>query len=605
MVRVKFLGACREVTGSMHLVETENVKILLDCGMRQGKNVPRVYEFPFDPEEIDYVILSHAHIDHSGLLPLLYLKGFRGKIISTTATRDVTELLLLDSAKIMKEEQEKYNIPPLFDEYDVRETMLFFETYEYHRPIKLEDGVKVEFLDAGHIVGSAVTLLRINETILCYTGDIGHGNSPLMNPPETPKAVDVLIMESTYGNREHESREEGIRKLAEICNEVLKDGKLLIPVFAVGRAQEIIFELKRLMQAGKIPRVKVYLDTPLGCNVTEIYRNYAYMLRREFYELFLKGKDPLSFEQLEYVKSAGRSIEIARSDEKCIILSASGMLEGGRVLNHLPKILPDENSAILFVGFQAEGTLGREILDGAKKIAFGDTEIDVRCRVYSISCFSAHADKYGLRNFVEQMDYYPTQIFIVHGEKEQAEGLYKILPKVRKCIPNQFDEVVLSPSKGTDLILDENIGFVKAFGLEFTQEPLAIVREGGGRLRVVRFGDLIGMLEESKRVCEERMKTLVTEKVESIDVDDNALERLREFRERKILSNKLAREIVNLLLKGNKNEVIRLLRLKKEKRRFPVSDENLVEEFVSFMTSLITQKSEEEIIGLFKELVHL
>lgn len=609
MVKIRFLGACREVTGSMHLLDTGKTKILLDCGMRQGvDSVEREKHIPFDPSEIDYIILSHAHIDHSGLIPYLYLRGFRGRVVTTTATRAIAELLLLDSAKIMKEEYEKSNIPPLFDERDVVEVMSHFDAYPYNKPVRLQD-VKLSFLDAGHILGSAVTLLRINGLQICYTGDIGSGTSPLMNPPTPPKEADVLIMESTYGNRRHEDRAKAVETMKAVISDTIKaGGKVLIPVFAVGRAQEVLYVLRNLRD--KI-RVKVYLDTPLGSRVTDIYKSYSNMLRKEFYELFLRGKNPIEFEGLEYVTTYNRSRELAKSNEPCIILSASGMLEGGRVLNHLPYILQDENSTVLFVGYQAEGTLGRQIVDGNKLVYVNGDEVDVRCNVVNVSAFSAHADEDGLVGFVEGMDYYPRRIYIVHGEEEAARNLLARLPKVRKSIPERGEEADLGwgGRAGMDgeregrAIIDFKPGFVDFMGLSIHPEPLLLVREGE-MLILRRYGEVVGeLMSAGEELAVEIRAAVKSAEVEKISVEAGDIARLREFMEAGILSKKLSKEIVCTLLKEGRDEVIRMLHLKRDKDRFPVKDPEVVNDFVEYMVNLLKTRKEVEIVAAFEELI--
>ena len=301
-MRIQFIGACQEVTGSMHLVEAQGKRILLDCGMKQGKGPEglKTPNLPFQPEDIDWIVVSHAHVDHSGLLPWMVDQGFKGEIISTEATRELCNLLLLDSAKIMEEDYRsgRSTEVPLYSKESVLETMNRFRTISYRSTFEMGDGIELKLYDAGHILGSAIVVMDVKGSgMICYTGDLGHGKSPILNPPSIPEEdIGLLVMESTYGNRYHQDPETGKRKLAEVVNETVNNrkGKLLIPVFAVGRAQELIYDIKQLMNQGKIPRCKVYMDTPMGFSATELYRSFSYCLRKEFYGLFLEGRSPLT-----------------------------------------------------------------------------------------------------------------------------------------------------------------------------------------------------------------------------------------------------------------------------------------------------------------------
>ena len=376
---------------------------IFSCALDYGMD-PRVREHP--PFKPDAVYLSHAHLDHSGFLPLLEDVS----IYSTAATKEVARLLLLDAVKVMKEKHEI----PLYTEEDVHRIMKNFKTVDrYGDSIETELG-EVVFFDAGHILGSSVIYFK--DLDLLYTGDIGHGRSLLMKEPQHIEA-ETLIIEGTYAGREH-PKESAADVLAKIINETKK--KVLIPVFSVGRAQEILFILKILKEGEKIPDIPVYFDSPLAQNVTDLYRNFMYYLKPEFRDYFVKGEDPFKFEGLEYIKGYNRSLDVAEADERCIILAGSGMLEGGRALNHLPKILQDKNSAIVFVGYQAENTLGRLILESreGEEIPLEDRRVRRFCKVHAVTSLSSHADHNDLLRYVVRVG--AKKVFITHSESPEV-----------------------------------------------------------------------------------------------------------------------------------------------------------------------------------------
>ncbi|MDI6886073.1 MAG: MBL fold metallo-hydrolase, partial [archaeon] len=350
-MKIQFIGAAKEVTGSCILVETRRSKFLLDCGQRQGEKSENIKGFRFDPKEIDLVVLSHSHIDHCGLLPKLVAEGFDGKIYSTVATRDVAELLLKDSAEIQKEEYERRteegvaSTPPMFTGKDVTEAMDKFSVSEWCVPVDATDDITLTFLDAGHILGASIAVMDIaGAGRLVYTGDIGHGRSPIMNKPARLENTDFLIIESTYGAKQHPKTEpkESIKRIT--LDTFARKGKVLIPVFAVGRAQEILYILKSLYDDDELPKMPVYFDTPLGTEATYLYRHHQNYLRPEFRDSFLKGENPFHFGTLDFVKGYSRSMDVANSKEPCVVIAASGMLTGGRILNHLKTTLEDPNS---------------------------------------------------------------------------------------------------------------------------------------------------------------------------------------------------------------------------------------------------------------------
>nr|MDO8116802.1 MBL fold metallo-hydrolase [Candidatus Sigynarchaeota archaeon] len=419
-------------TGSCHLAEVSGKKVLLDCGMHQGKDKQK-REFSFNPKKIDYVVLSHGHIDHSGLLPLLVADGFTGTIYATPATRDVSQLLLYDSAKIQAEDEEKGLGIALYTESDVSDAMGLFEVHDYTQPFRIGNSIEATFFDAGHILGSALTRLEIaGFGSITYTGDIGHGRSPILNPAAKLPTTDFLIMESTYGDTNHPAKNY-YSEFERVINHAYKNSsKVLIPVFAVGRAQEILYTLGELKKQGSLPEIPIYFDTPMGIHATELYHQHEYALRPEFREYFLKNKNIFKFDGVAFVKSHTESCKIADSTGQAVVLATSGMLEGGRCTNHLPTILPDPNAILAFVGYQADGTVGRNILDGTKEITITE-KIPINCTIERISGLSAHADKDALVSFFDSFPLRPQKTFIVHGEMEKSERFCKHLIKSFRC----------------------------------------------------------------------------------------------------------------------------------------------------------------------------
>ncbi len=449
-MKLKFIGAAKEVTGSCHLLDTGKARIMLDCGGKQGTNESPEPELNFEPSAIDCVVLSHAHYDHCGMLPYLVDNGFKGRIFGTPATFDVAELILDDSARVMAEDVRRGKTKKLlYDEADVETTVRLFHPMMFEEPRKIAEGVTIILHDAGHILGSSSVEIRVEnndaiQTIL-YTGDIGGGRSKIMNPPKQVKNADYLIIESTYGNRLHHTTDPW-DEIEAVANDVIKrGGRLLIPVFAVGRCQDVLYALNSLYNMRRIPNTNVYMDSPMSCDATTLYHHSAIYLNPEFRRALVNDPRPFDFGKLEYVKKRIRSEKIAKRNEPGIILSASGMCEGGRILNYLPHILEDPKSCILFVGFQGEGTRGRAILEGAKEINLDGTNYKVRCEVKKINSLSAHADKDALKRYVEGFTTKPKKVFIVHGEKEPAESFANDLKciGVDAVVPNEGDEVEL------------------------------------------------------------------------------------------------------------------------------------------------------------------
>ncbi|MBI5032301.1 MAG: MBL fold metallo-hydrolase [Chloroflexi bacterium] len=439
-MKITFHGAAGTTTGSMHMIETDNERILLDCGLYQGHRAEafeRNSNFPFDPKTLSAVILSHAHIDHSGNLPSLVKHGYAGKINCTSATRDLVTLMLRDSARIQEQDAEYLNqkksrkglppIEPLYSVQDAERTLPRLVGYGYNEWYRVNDNARAMMVDAGHILGSAITTLEINEngrTIrLGFTGDLGRPDTSLLCDPDIAHALDYLIIESTYGNREHGMLKDAQDELAQIVHEtVTRGGKVIIPSFAIGRTQEIVYTLHLRTEAGELPRIPIYVDSPLAIDATDVFRLHVESLCEDVRDHLMDHDDPFGFHGLHYTRSVEESKRINTLPEPCIIISASGMCEAGRILHHLKNNLEDKRNTILFVGYQAENTLGRRIVDGARKVrVFGD-EFTVNARIAMANGFSAHADHSELIDWVNKVKDGLKGVFVVHGESESSQA---------------------------------------------------------------------------------------------------------------------------------------------------------------------------------------
>lgn len=438
---IEFFGAAQTVTGSRHLLHINGKKILLECGLFQGKR-SETYDknknFQFNPAEIDALILSHAHIDHSGNIPNLVSKGFNGKIYATSATVDLCKIMLKDSAHLQQRDIEWVNkkrkkkgedeIEPLYTLEDVEKSLQYFVDFQYDEEINLFPGIKLMFKDAGHILGSAGIFLEIDEgngktTNLGFSGDIGRPDSPVIKSPDVLRDIDILIMETTYGNRFHTETDTVEEELASTIIQVIeRGGKIIIPAFAVGRTQTIVYMLHKLFNQNRIPSIPIYVDSPLAVDATAVFEAHPECLDRETYRIFLQGgEDPFGFSRLKYIKTTDESKELNEKSGPMIIISASGMAEGGRILHHLAHNIGNPKNLILFVGYAAAHTLARKIMDGNESVNIFGEAYEVRAKIKSMDYFSGHADQKELLDYVRLNDKNRLKnIFLVHGEADQA-----------------------------------------------------------------------------------------------------------------------------------------------------------------------------------------
>ncbi|MFC1804799.1 MBL fold metallo-hydrolase RNA specificity domain-containing protein [Candidatus Omnitrophota bacterium] len=459
---IKFCGAARTVTGSTHLVSTDRSDIILDCGLFQGRR-DEYYEvnsnFSFVPQKIDACVLSHAHIDHSGNIPLLIKKGFRANIYSTPTTRDFCHYMLPDSGYIQEEDVKYVNkinrrkgLPPrspLYTKIEAEKSLKYFRPVDYHKPFKIAKDILLTFYEAGHILGSTVPALDIKTAKgnlrIAYAVDLGRFGMPLLRDPENPEDVDYLIIESTYGSRAHSDIKEAEKELADAINRTQRrGGKVIIPSFALERTQLIVFFISELIKRKKIKRIPIYVDGPLAVNLTEVFRNNAHYFDDITQAAFLNHTDPLGYDNITYIKNPDESKRLNDSARPAIIISASGMCENGRILHHLKNNIENPKNAIIVIGFMAKHTLGRRIVEKNRQVRIFGRPYDLNAEVVVINAFSSHADKNGLVDYCRSFRQGLRQVFIVHGEPEQAEQLRANLRRelnLKPKIPAK-DEVV-------------------------------------------------------------------------------------------------------------------------------------------------------------------
>ena len=433
-LRLTSHGAAEQVTGSCHLLEAAGRKILVDCGMFQGGHENEEENhgpLGFDPAEIDCVLLTHAHLDHCGRLPLLVSGGFHGEIVSTAATRELARLVLLDAAHIAEEEAERKarkahrrgreGPPPLFTMTEAMNAVgAFGRAAEYGKPIEVAPGIEAIFHEAGHILGSASVAVRAGGRTILFSGDLGNPGRALLNDPAPPRGCDYIVTETTYGDREHRPLQESIEELWGAVSETLEGGgNLVIPTFALERAQEILYYLRIGREQGRLPRrMHVFLDSPMAITATEIFRRHPECLRESFRKE-LAGREPFSFPGLKFSREVADSQAINRIEEGAVILAGSGMCTGGRVRHHFKQLLWRENCGIAFVGYAAEGTLARIIIDGAKEVKLFGEPVAVKARTWTINGFSAHADRTDLLEWLDKCGK-PRETLLVHGEPDRG-----------------------------------------------------------------------------------------------------------------------------------------------------------------------------------------
>jgi len=533
-MKVTFLGATQTVTGSNFLVEGAGKKFLIDCGMYQGKaeeEDKNDEEFLYDVSEIDFMILTHAHIDHSGRIPKLYKSGYRKPIIATKATCDLCSIMLPDSGHIQEMENEWKNkkrvrqgkkaLEPMYTAQEAIDSLEIFSPVRYDEIIQIDPNISLRFNDAGHMLGSSIVEIWITENgkreKIVFTGDLGNNDIPLLDSPTMIEDADYLVMESTYGSRLHMRNDEKAELFLKIVSETLdKGGNVVIPSFAVGRTQEILYEINKLKENREdeefIERYKtlmkapVYVDSPLAISATEIFKENTDIFEEEFQEMIKNGDNPLEFPGLKFTKTADESKALNESTVPSIIISASGMCEVGRIKHHLKHNLWNPNNTILFVGYQAPGTLGRKIVDGAEKVKIFGEEIAINARIEYIEGYSGHADQEGLLNFIYSFFRKPKHIFLVHGEEESQYVL-------KQKILEDTEIPVTIPEFGITYTLDEKLHAEQQYRLPNKYRPLRL--------------ELIDRIETLKEEVED-MGTILKEEKMGENTKDEELEAINQ-----------------------------------------------------------------------------
>jgi metallo-beta-lactamase family protein len=524
-MKITFLGAAKTVTGSCYLVETKSCKFLVDCGMFQGhsKEITLNQEpFPFNVSELSFILLTHAHIDHSGRIPKIYKDGFCGTVYATKATCDLCSIMLPDSGHIQETEADwinrkreragKHAVEPLYTFQDALDCIKLFNGVSYGEAIKINDDIKVRFNDAGHILGSAMIEVWVTEkgeeTKLVFSGDIGNRDIPILRDPSIIESADYLIMESTYGDRLHEDKSDKVQKFIDIVNDAIeKGGNVVIPSFAVGRTQEIIYDIHKQREKfeGKLEKlldIPVFIDSPLAISATEIFRKNLDCYDEEAKQYIENGDNPLDFPGLQFTKTADESKALNERKDSVIIISASGMCEAGRIKHHLKHNLWREDSTILFVGYQAIGTLGRKLVEGAKKVRLFGEEITVKAKVESIDGFSGHADRDDLLAWVSKFNRKPKKIFIVHGEEE-------VMDTFADLIKSKLGIETLIPDKGQSYVIGGGkvIQSMEKPEISYQFKRLAVI-------------ELLETMKEEFNELAEILKTDMKDDKEDIEIDE-------------------------------------------------------------------------------------
>ncbi len=534
-MKVTFFGATKTVTGSNFLVEGAGKKFLIDCGLYQGmdkEEIKNAEPFPYDINEIDFMLLTHAHIDHSGRIPKLYKEGYRNKIYATNATCDLCAIMLPDSGHIQETETEWKNrkrirrgeelLVPIYDAETAARSLELFKGVPYDQIIELDDDIHVRFNDAGHMLGSSIIEVWIKENgvnkKIVFTGDLGNNDIPLLSEPTMIEDADFLVMESTYGNRLHMRNDNKAKLFIDIVTDTLRQGgTVVIPSFAVGRTQEILYELNKIKESNSdnpdfekkyeiLMHTPVYVDSPLAISATEVFRENMDLFDEETQELIRRGDNPLEFPGLRFTQTVDESRELNESNESSIIISASGMCEVGRIKHHLKHNIWNPKNTILFVGYQAPGTLGRKIVDGAKTIKIFGEEIAVNARIEYIEGYSGHADQEGLLNFIYSFIKKPDHIFLVHGEEEGQKVL-------RDKIIETTNLPVTIPSYGETYDLSEKVKISGAIRHENIKEYRKL--------------EVIDRMETLKEELID-MESIVKEDILANSVNDDEINKLNE-----------------------------------------------------------------------------
>lgn len=442
-MKIKFCGGVRTVTGSCYLVDNGSVKFLVECGAFQGQGLDEKNRepFPFDPASIDYVFLTHAHYDHSGRLPLLVKQGFKGRIISTQPTRDLARLVLLDSAKLQREDYERWEVrvsnqegskieekeKPLYNEEDVEDTIALFEVYPYGNSVKLKNDLEFRMRDAGHILGSSIFEFWLKtetkrERKIVFSGDLGQPGARIIRDPDMIREADYVVCESTYGNRLHKNKDETVLELLSILKHSQEDGgNILIPSFAIERTQELLYEINLFVENRLLQGLEVFLDSPMATKATNIFKMYPNFYDEDARRLLEKGDDPFDFPGFKMIESAEDSKRLI-DKHGVVIIAGSGMCTGGRILHHLKNNLANPKTNVVIVGYQVEGTLGRRLVENVETVKIFGEEIEVNAQINTLGGFSAHADQRDLRYWLRGFGHLPKQVFVVHGDKEISIG---------------------------------------------------------------------------------------------------------------------------------------------------------------------------------------
>lgn len=444
-MKIQFCGAARMVTGSCYLVDLGDVRFLVDCGAFQGyKDEEKNNEpFPFDPSSIDYVFLTHAHYDHCGRLPKLVKHGFKGRIISTQPTRDLAEIVLLDSAKIQQEDYERWEVrakkdnsfdtegveinKPMYSEIDVETTMELFEVYPYGNSVRLRDDLEFRMRDAGHILGSSIFEFWVKteagrDRKFVFSGDLGQPGARIIKDPDFVREADYVICESTYGNRLHRSKDETVLELLSILKQAQEEGgNVLIPSFAIERTQELLYEINLFVENKILENLEVYLDSPMASKATEVFKLYPSFYDEDARRLLEKGDDPFDFPGFKMTESVDESKRLI-DKHGVVIIAGSGMCTGGRIIHHLRNNLENPKTNVVIVGYQVEGTLGRKLVEGAETVRMFGEDIEVNAKIHTLGGFSAHGDQRDLRYWLRSFGHFPKTVFMTHGDKEIAIG---------------------------------------------------------------------------------------------------------------------------------------------------------------------------------------